>query len=98
MRVFAKLTVMATVLVALSGCATEFEKRLAEAERMRVMAADAGAEWIQTEELIEQAKTEAARGDTERANALLERAQFQAESAIKQAQHETGTWSSRVVQ
>jgi hypothetical protein len=98
MRVFVKLIVMATVLVALSGCSTEFEKRIAEAERMRVMAADVGAEWLQTEELIEQAKTEAAGGDTERANALLELAQFQAETAIKQAQHEAGAWSSRVVQ
>jgi hypothetical protein len=98
MRVFVKLIVMAAILVALSGCSTEFEKRLAGAERMRVMAADAGAEWIQTEELIEQAKTESARGDTERANSLLELAQFQAETAIKQAQHEAGAWSSRVVQ
>ncbi|MDX2413487.1 MAG: hypothetical protein QNK16_13385 [Woeseiaceae bacterium] len=93
-----KLIVMATVLVALSGCATELEKRIAEAERMRVMAEDVGAEWLQTGELIEQAKTEAAGGDTERANALLELAQFQAETAIKQAQHEAGAWLSRVVQ
>jgi hypothetical protein len=98
MRAFVKLIVMATVLVSLSGCSTEFEKRFAEAERMRVMAADAGAEWLQTEELIQQAKTEAAGGDTERANSLLELAQFQAETAIKQAQHEAGAWSSRVVQ
>lgn len=98
MRVFVKLIVMATVLVALSGCATELEKRIAEAERMRVMAEDVGAEWLQTGELIEQAKTEAAGGDTERANALLELAQFQAETAIKQAQHEAGAWLSRVVQ
>jgi hypothetical protein len=98
MRVFVKLMVMATVLVAQSGCSTDLEKRFAEAERMRVMAADAGAEWLQTEELIKQAKTEAARGDTERANSLLELAQFQAEAAIKQAQHEAGAWSSRVVQ
>jgi len=98
MRVFVKLMVMATVLVAQSGCATELEKRFAEAERMRMMAADAGAEWLQTEELIKQAKTEAARGDTERANSLLELAQFQAETAIKQAQHEADAWSGRVVQ
>jgi hypothetical protein len=98
MRVFVKLMVMATVLVAQSGCSTELEKRFAEAERMRMMAADAGAEWLQTEELIKQAKTEAARGDTERANSLLELAQFQAEMAIKQAQHEADAWSGRVVQ
>lgn len=98
MRVFLKLIVIATALVSLSACSTEFEKRLAEAERTRVMAADAGAEWLQTEELIKQAKTEAAGGDTERANALLELAQFQAETAIKQAQHEADAWSSRVVQ
>ena len=53
MRVLVKLMVMATVLVAQSGCSTELEKRFAEAERMRVTAANAGAEWLQTEELIE---------------------------------------------
>ena len=89
--------VTAMILVSLPGCATEFEKRLAEAERMRVMAADAGAEWLQTEELIKQAKTEAARGDMESANSLLEQAQFESETAIKQAQHEADAWSSRVV-
>ena len=98
MSVFVKLIVMATILVAQSGCSTGLEKRFAEAERMRMMAADAGAEWLQTEKLIKQAKTEAARRDTERANSLLELAQFQAETAIKQAQHEADAWSSRVVQ
>lgn len=98
MRVSVIFLLMAMILVSLSGCATGFEKRLEEAERMRVMAADAGAEWLRTEEFITQAKTEAARGDMERANSLLELAQFQAETAIKQAQHEAGAWSGRVVQ
>jgi DNA polymerase III delta prime subunit len=97
MRVSAKLMVMATVFVSLSGCATEFEKRFAKAERARVIAAEAGAEWLRTEELIKQAETEAARGDMERANSLLKLAQFQAETAIKQAQYEADAWSSRVV-
>ncbi|MDH3275820.1 MAG: hypothetical protein OEM64_10340 [Gammaproteobacteria bacterium] len=98
MRVFVNLMLMATVLVAQSGCSTGLERRFAEVERMRVMAAEAGAEWLQTEELIKQAKTEATRGDMERSNSLLELAQFQAETAIKQAQHEADAWSGRVVQ
>ena len=97
MRASVTLSVMAMILVLSSGCATEFEKRLEEAERMRVMAADAGAEWLRTKDLIEQAKTEAAGGDMERANSLLELAQFQAETAIKQARYEADAWSSRVV-
>lgn len=97
MRVSVKLMVMAATFVSLSGCATEFEKRFAEAERMRVMAAEAGAEWLRTEDLIKQAEKEAARGDMTRANSLLELAQFQAETAIKQGQQEAGVWSGRVV-
>jgi len=97
MRAPLKLIVMATAVISFSACTTDFEKRVAEAERMRVMAAEAGGEWIQTEGLIEQAKKEADLGDMERANSLLELAQFQAETAIKQAQHEANAWSSRVV-
>ena len=97
MRVPVILLLMTTALISISGCATEFEKRLEEAERTRVMAAEAGAEWLRTGELIKQAETEAARGDMERADSLLELAQFQAETAIKQAQHEAGAWSGRVV-
>ncbi len=65
---------------------------------MRMLAADAGAEWLQTEKLVSQAKKAAARGDMERASALLEIAQFQAETAIMQAQHEADAWAGRVVQ
>jgi hypothetical protein len=96
-RVPVELIVMATAVISLTGCATEFEKRFAEAERMRVMAADAGAEWLRTEDLIKQAEKEADRGDMDRAHSLLELAQFQAETAIKQAQQEAGAWSGRVV-
>jgi len=98
MKASLTLIIMATAVISFSGCATDFEKRVAEAESSRMMAADNGAEWIQTEGLIEQAKKEADRGNMERANSLLELAQFQAETAIKQAQHEADAWSSRVVQ
>jgi len=85
------------MLTAASGCATDFEKRLAEAERLRAQAAAAGSEWLETESLLNQAVEEADRDNMDAAFQLLDKARFQAETAIAQAQHEADAWAGRVV-
>ena len=85
------------VLLAAPGFASEFEVRLAEAERLTVQAAEAGYEWLETANLIQQARDAAAKGNLDDATALIEKARFQAETAIKQAAHEAEAWRVRVV-
>jgi hypothetical protein len=97
MRVSAKLAVLATVLIVVSGCATEFDRRYAAAEHLRAEAAAAGAEWLETGNLLDQANEEAAGGNMDTAFSLLDKAQFQAATAIKQAEHEADAWINRVV-
>lgn len=84
-------------LIASSGCATRFEQRFDEAERLRAEAAAAGSEWLETGSLLQQAKDAEANGDRETALKLVEQARFQAEMAIRQAQHEADAWADRVV-
>jgi hypothetical protein len=81
----------------LSACTGEFDRRYAEAESLRVEAAALGWEWIDTGNLLEQAREVAAKGDEEKALELVEKARFQAEAAIKQAEHEAEAWKGRVV-
>jgi hypothetical protein len=64
---------------------------------MRAEAAAVGAEWLETGKLLDQASEEAADGNMDVAFSLLDKARFQAEAAIKQAEHEAGAWGSRVV-
>ena len=90
------LAVAAVVLVA-TGCSTEFERRYAEAERMRLDAAAAGTEWLQTEALLAAAREAAEQDDTSEALALVEEARFQAEAAMRQAEYESDAWRDRVV-
>lgn len=90
------LAVLAAVF-STAGCSTTFERRLAEAEQLRLQAAAAGAEWLQTEALLEQARNEAAAGDLDTASALVDEAQFQAEAALRQAEHESTAWQNRVI-
>jgi len=97
-RVSIKLPVLAIALIAMSGCATEFDRRYAAAERLQAEAAAAGAEWLETGKLMDLANKEAAEGNMDVAFSLLDKARFQAEAAIKQAEHEAGAWASRVVQ
>jgi hypothetical protein len=85
----------ATVVVA--GCTTPFERGLAEAEQLRLEAAAAGAEWLQTGNLLEQAREEAAAGDLDAALALVDKARFQAEAALRQAEYESTAWQDRVI-
>lgn len=96
-RVSTKLLVLATALIAVSGCSSEFEQRFAEAERLRADASAAGAEWLETGKLLDQANEEAADGNMDVAFSLLDKARFQAEAAIKQAEYEASAWASRVV-
>jgi hypothetical protein len=86
-----------TVLIALTGCATEFERRFDEAERLRSEAAAADSEWLETGDLLAQAQQAASRDDLDAAMVLVERARFQAEMAIKQAAREADAWAGRVV-
>ena len=90
------LLVLAAALAA-AGCTTAFERQLAEAEQLRLDAAAAGAEWLQTEGLLDEARDEAARGDMDAALALVDKARFQAETALRQAEHESTAWQDRVI-
>ncbi len=71
------------------------EISLAETARQR--ASEAGAEWLATESLIEQARQAAAEQDWESALETARRARRQGELALEQAQHESTAWQSRVV-
>lgn len=90
-----------TVLVMAVGCTSEverqFEQQYAEAERLRVEAAAAGAEWLQTEDLLKLARNEAVQQNMDAALVLVEQARFQAETAIRQAETEAEAWRGRVV-
>ncbi len=92
-----RLLIAVIVLATASACSNEFERQLAEAEQLRAAAAAAGSEWLETGALIQQARDEAARGNTEAAHGLLDKARFQAEAAIKQSEHEAEAWTGRVV-
>jgi len=96
-RVSMRLLVLVTALITVSGCATEFDRRYAAAERLQAEAAAAGAEWLETGKLMDQANKEAAGGNMDAAFSLLDKAQFQAETAIKQAEYEADAWVNRVV-
>lgn len=91
-----RMIAVAILLVA-AGCSSDFDRQLAEAEQLRAEASAVGAEWLQTEGLLEQAREAAANGDTQTALSLVAEARFQAEAALHQAEHETGVWRDRVV-
>ena len=98
-RVSRRLAAMvgAMLLLALAGCASEFERLYNEAERLHIEAAAKGFEWLTTADLLEQARAEAAAGDEEAALALAERARFQANAALQQADREAEAWKRRVL-
>jgi len=96
-RLSTRLVVLAMVVIASSGCSTEFERQFADAERLRAEAAAAGSEWLDTCKLLDQASEEAALDNMDAALMLLEQARFQAEMAIKQGQREADAWGGRVV-
>jgi hypothetical protein len=80
-----------------SRCAANFAAEFAAAEQLRVAAANAGAEWIETAGLLNSAKHDAEAGSMDTACALLDQAVFQARTALAQAQREADTWRNRVV-
>jgi curli biogenesis system outer membrane secretion channel CsgG len=88
---------IASLLLVAAGCSTEFERRYAEAEQLRMDAAATGAEWLGTGKLLEAAVDAKEQGDSDTALELVEEAKFQAEAAIRQAEHESGAWRERVV-
>ena len=89
---------VAIMLLAACSVADDIDARLAEAEDLLQEAAEAGYEWLETAALLEQARTEMANGNLDSALALIEKAQFQAEAALIQAEHEAEAWRSRVLQ
>jgi hypothetical protein len=93
----AKRFLLATTLIVASGCVSDFEKRFADAEHLRAEADAAGSEWLETGALLEQAREAADQGDVDTALLLVEKARFQSEAAIRQAQHEADNWAERVV-
>jgi hypothetical protein len=72
------------------------ELALAEASRQR--AGEAGAEWLETGPLIEQAKHAAENEDWRQALTLALRAKQQGELAVEQAARESVAWRDRVIQ
>jgi hypothetical protein len=88
---------LALALFAVPGFASEFDVQLAEAERLRAEAAEAGYEWLETAMLLEQARDAAAIGNLDDAIAFVEEAHFQAVAAIQQAEREADAWRKRVV-
>jgi len=73
-----------------------YELALAEASRQR--AAEAGAEWLETGSLIEQAKHAVENEDWRQALVLARRAKQQGELAVEQAGRESVAWRERVIQ
>jgi hypothetical protein len=88
--------ILAAVFAA-AGCTTTFERQWTEAEQLRLEAAAAGAEWLQTEALLDQARDEAAEGDMDAAWELVDKARFQSEAAVRQAEYESTAWQNRVI-
>ena len=72
------------------------EIALAEASRRR--AAEAGAEWVDTASLIQQAMQAADVEDWQLALALAYRAKEQGELAVEQAARESIAWRERVIE
>ena len=94
---FAGLVLPIVLSIGLSGCMSHFEMEYETADRWRIAAADAGYEWIGTEELLQQAEAAHAAGDFELAFELVDKARLQGVAAGKQAEHEAEAWRGRVV-
>lgn len=92
-----RVSVAIVLLSMATGCASEFDRRFAEADQRRAEADRAGAEWLETGKLLEQARELADAGDHDAALSLVEQARFQAEAAIRQAEREAEAWRDRVV-
>ena len=74
-----------------------FRQSYDKAECLRRAAAAKGAEWLETESLLLQSQEEAEKANWETAYQLAQKAQFQAETALRQAELEAEAWRHRVV-
>ena len=74
-----------------------FDQAFKEANNLRLKAAELEYEWINTEDLLQQAKQTFANGDSSKAMQLVKEAHQQSELAIQQAKTEATAWKSRVV-
>ena len=90
------LAMEATTEASANGETVAIELALAEASRQS--AAEAGAEWLETGSLIEQAKHAAENEDWRQALKLALQAKKQSELAVAQAQQESVAWRDRVLQ
>ena len=80
------------------GTGDEIFKRLHDSvECLRKKAATRGAEWLETESLLQRALEEAAEGHKETAAQLLMKAHLQAMRALEQADREAEAWKHRVI-
>ena len=75
-----------------------FEHSHAEAVCFRKAAAKAGAEWLKTEGLLVRSTAEADKGNWTDAIQLVQKARFQAETALRQSEYEALAWKRRVIQ
>jgi hypothetical protein len=70
---------------------------LFEAEQLLERSSAAGYEWLKTAELLDEARTLAAKGQTMEAWQVLEKGRLQAEMALQQAEREAHAWQRRVL-
>jgi len=75
-----------------------FTAMLLAAQSAQKAAAAAGAEWLETGALIDQARLDAEQGNWDIAIELAEKAKQQGELAVTQAERESIAWHNRVVQ
>ena len=81
-----------------TGPGKSFAGILTAAQNAQKAAAAVGAEWIQTDALIDQARQEAEQGNWDMAIELAIKAKQQGELAVIQAEREAIAWRNRVVQ
>jgi hypothetical protein len=74
-----------------------FEAEWNAVERLNAQAAEAGFEWFDTRQLLEQAREAAAAGKWDQAVEWLAKARLQAEQAVQQAEREAEAWKRRVL-
>ena len=82
---------------AATASAESAAKAITAAETARQKAAALGAEWLQTQSLIEQAQRAEAQGHWAEAVERAEQAREQGELASEQAEREAKAWRDRVV-
>lgn len=80
-----------------SPSAEQVMSLIEQAEMVRQRASGAGAEWLRTGQLIDEARGQAEAGDWQRAEATARLALRQSELALEQAVRESSAWKDRVL-